>query len=448
MANSLQAGHRNQMSDEDRVREFQRKLYQKAKQDKKFRFYILYDKVGLPHFLRVAYKRCRSNNGKPGVDGMSFKEVERYGVDKFLAEIKLELDNQSYHPQPVKRVFIEKSNGKKRPLGIPTIKDRVVQMSAKMVIEPIFEADFQDCSFGFRPKRSAADAVIAIKENLKKGKTEVLDADLSSYFDTIPHDKLMKLLSLRISDGKMLNLIKMWLKAPVREKGRNTGGKNNKKGTPQGGVISPLLANIYLNLVDQVVMCVTGIFQKNGISMVRYADDFVLMGQRINEQVDGSLKHLLDRMSLTLNEEKTVKLNALEESFDFLGHTFRYSRDLYGKNTRYWNVEPSAKALSGIRRNVREFLKSHGHSPPETVASELNRKLIGWINYYTIPSVTYPAKAKRKLFYYLYQQLNRFYKRKSQRKCKLHRQGAYRVLITKYGMINPVDYTPRLPVNA
>ena len=448
MVNNLQAERRNRMSDEDRVRNFQRKLYQKAKQDKKFRFYILYDKVGIPYFLREAYKRCRANNGKSGVDGMSFKDVERYGVDKFLAEIKLELDNQSYHPQPVKRVYIEKANGKKRPLGIPTIKDRVVQMSAKMVIEPIFEADFEDCSFGFRPKRSAADAVSVIKENLKKGKTEILDADLSAYFDTIPHDKLMKLLSLRISDAKMLKLIKMWLKAPVREKGRDTGGKKNKKGTPQGGVISPLLANIYLNLIDHAVMRITGIFQRYGVSMVRYADDFVLMGKELNSKVEEYLKYLLGKMSLTLNEEKTVKLNALEESFNFLGHTFRYSQDLYVDNRRYWNVEPSEKALSNIRGVIREFLKSHGHSPPEIVASGLNRKLIGWINYYTIPSVTYPAKAKKKLFYYLYQRLDRFYRRKSQRKSKLYRHGALKVLVTKYGMIDPRTYTPRHPVNA
>jgi len=443
LVNHLQTAKIYRQSDDERVRDFQRKLYRKAKQEKEFRFYILYDKVSLPHFLREAYRRCKKNNGSPGVDGKSFTDIEQYGVEKFLNEIAEELKTSLYSPQPVKRVYIEKANGKKRPLGIPTIKDRVVQMSVKMVIEPIFEADFEDCSYGFRPKRSASGAVKAIKENLKTGKTNVLDADLSAYFDTIPHDKLMKLLALRISDGKMLKLIKMWLKAPIQENGRNQGGKKNKKGTPQGGVISPLLANIYLNILDKAVMRATGIFQKHEISIVRYADDFVLMGKELNSDIKEYLTHLLNRMELLLNTEKTTQLNAKETSFDFLGHTFRYSKSLYGGNRKYWNVEPSAKSLNKIRENIRGVLDKSRCLPPDIVAKRLNRTTIGWINYFSIDGVTYPQKAKRKVRYYLANKLQQFYKRKSQRKSKLYRRGAYNVLESKYGLVNPAKYIPK-----
>jgi len=238
---------------EEKIRDFQRKIYRKAKQEKEFRFYILYDKIISKRFLLGAYYRVKKNDGKPGVDGVSFEDIENEGLDSFIDELHKELKDKSYKPSPVMRVYIPKANGKQRPLGIPTIKDRVVQMSCKLVIEPIFEADFEDNSYGFRPERKAADAIKAIKENLEDGKTEVYDADLSSYFDTIPHDKLMYLVGRRISDKHTLNLIKKWLKAPIKEDGKILGGKKNKQGTPQGGVISPLLANIYLNLMDKLI---------------------------------------------------------------------------------------------------------------------------------------------------------------------------------------------------
>lgn len=239
--------------DEERIREFQRKIYRKAKQEQKFKFYILYDKVHSKRFLLEAYYRVKGNKGKPGLDGISFEDIEREGLWEFIGNLSRELREETYKPSAVKRVYIPKANGKQRPLGIPTIKDRVVQMSCKMVIEPIFEADFEETSYGFRPKRSAKDAITEIKENLKAGNTEVLDADLSSYFDTIPHYKLMETVKLRISDKRVLSLIKKWLKAPISENGVLKSGKKNSVGTPQGGVISPLLANIYLNLFDKVV---------------------------------------------------------------------------------------------------------------------------------------------------------------------------------------------------
>ncbi len=272
---NLQIKPKHQMTDAERVQDLQRKLYRKAKQEKDFRFYVLYDKVRLPHFLREAYKRCKAKNGRSGVDGVSFKDIAGFGVDKFISEIIEELESRTYKPQAVLRVEIPKANGKTRPLGIPTVRDRVIQMTVKLVIEPIFEADFEDNSYGFRPRRSAGDAVREIKQNLQAGKSEVFDADLSAYFDTIPHKELMHLLALRISDKNVLHLIKMWLKAPVMENGRPKGGKKNKVGTPQGGVISPLLANIYLHLLDKAVNRIGGIFQRNGVKLIRYADDCV-----------------------------------------------------------------------------------------------------------------------------------------------------------------------------
>lgn len=438
---NLQTKPKHQMSDAERVQDLQRKLYRKAKQDKDFRFYVLYDKVRLPHFLREAYRRCKAKDGCPGVDGVSYKDVEVYGVEKFISEIIEDLENKTYKPQAVLRVEIEKANGKTRPLGIPTVKDRVVQMTVKLVIEPIFEADFEDTSYGFRPRRSADGAVREIKKNLQEGRSDVFDADLSAYFDTIPHKELMHLVALRISDKNILHLIKMWLKSPVMEDGRPKGGKKSKVGIPQGGVISPLLANIYLNLLDKAVNRTGGIFQRNGVKIVRYADDFVLMAEKIPEECYEYMKWMFIKMKLKLNEEKSKVVCAYEESLEFLGHTFRFSDDLYGRPLKYWNIEPSKKSQKKVRSKIREYLSRNGHKTPQILADELNAKLRGWINYYTIKGVTYPAKAKRDLRYYLSKKLQRYYKRKSQRKCKLYNRGAMRVLVNRYGLIDPSKYT-------
>ena len=226
---------RKDMTSLERVRLLQLKLYLKAKQEKGCKFYILYDKIFQKHVMEEAYKRSKSKNGSPGIDKQAFTDVEKYGREKFLTEISEELRKRTYKPQAVKRVWIEKENGGKRPLGIPTIKDRVVQQACKIVIEPIFEADFDNSSYGFRPKRSAKRAIIEIRDNLKQGNQTVYDADLSKYFDTIPHDKLEIVLKERIADPRVLHLIKLWLKVPiVEEDGKYTGGKSNTKGTPQG----------------------------------------------------------------------------------------------------------------------------------------------------------------------------------------------------------------------
>mgnify|MGYP003542131487 CR=1 FL=1 len=435
---NLQTRPKLQMSDKERVRDFQRKLYQKAKQEETFRFYVLYDKVRLPHFLRESYKRCKANRGVAGVDGMTFEDVEVYGVDKFLAEIGEELENRTYKPQPVLRVYIAKANDKTRPLGIPVIKDRILQMAVKLVIEPIFEADFEDSSYGFRPCRSAGDAVREIKQKLQEGKGEVFDADLSAYFDTIPHKELLQLIGKRISDKNVLHLIKMWLKAPVMENGRLTGRRKNKLGTPQGGVISPLLANIYLHELDKAVNREEGVFYQCGIKIIRYADDWVLMAKRMSQRALDYLNKLLKKMKLKLNEDKSRMVNAFDESFDFLGHTFRLDDDILGRKFRkYWNVEPSRKSQLKVRDKIREYLRHNGHKPPQDVANDLNTITRGWINYFTIKGVTYPGRAKRDLRYYLRGKLTRYYKRKSQRKCKLYNQGAFKVLVSRYGLIDP-----------
>jgi group II intron reverse transcriptase/maturase len=230
----------------------------------------------IPYMLREAWESVRANGGSPGVDRLTIADVERYGVEKYLEELGEELRCQSYRPKAVKRVMIPKANGGERPLGIPTIKDRIAQTVCKMILEPIFEADFEDSSYGFRPGRSSKDAIRTIKDNLKEGKTEVYDADLSKYFDTIPHEKLQIALKQRIADPRMLRLINMWLKAPVSERGKSENG--NGTGTPQGGVISPLLANIYLHLIDRIVNNTRSLFGRYGIRIVRYADDFGVPG--------------------------------------------------------------------------------------------------------------------------------------------------------------------------
>lgn len=426
------------MSDEERVRDFQRKLYLKAKQEKEFRFYVLYDKISHRHFLREAYKRVKTNGGSPGVDGVTFEEIEAKGLEKFIEEIKNEIESLTYKPQAVKRVMIPKANGKQRPLGIPTIKDRVVQMSCKMVIEPIFEADFEDSSYGFRPKRSASDAMRTIKENLQEGRTEVYDADLQNYFDAIPHDKLLITIAKRISDKNIIHLIKLWLKAPIEENGKMSGGKKNKVGIPQGGVISPLLSNIYLHLLDRIINKVGSLYNKLDIKIVRYADDFVLLGGKIPIEAIKKLQEILARMELKLNEKKSRLLRAKAEKFDFLGFSIRYDKDIHGRDKRYWNIAPGQKSQKQIRNKIKEYLGKNGHMPAEKIVTELNAKIRGWINYFTIEKVSYPAMAKRKLRWYLVDKLNRYYNRKSQRRSKLYSRRAFEVLTTKYGLVDPI----------
>jgi len=301
----------------DNIRELQRKLYRKAKQEKEYRFYLLYDKVYRPDILNHAYSLVKANKGAPGIDGETFGSIEEKegGAEKYLEDIAGVLKRKEYKPQAVRRVYIPKPAGGKRPLGIPVIRDRVVQMAVKIVIEPIFEADFQDNSYGFRPKRNAHQAVEDVKNHLLKGKIDVIDADISKYFDTIPHDKLMQLVAKRIVDKQILKLIKMWLKAPIveeREDGKKEY-KGNEKGTPQGGVISPLLANIYLNVLD-TLWVIKKVQERLGARLVRYADDSVILCRGNAKRILNGVKLAFEDLGLTLNERKTHIVDARQES--------------------------------------------------------------------------------------------------------------------------------------
>lgn len=431
---------RSEIPDAERVLTLQEKLYQKAKQERGYKFYVLYDKMSIPYMLRQAWKSVKANGGAPGVDRVTIAEIESHGVEPYLNELGEELRKQLYEPQAVKRVMIPKANGGERPLGIPTVRDRIAQTVCKMILEPIFEADFEDSSYGFRPKRSSKDAITAIKENLKQGKTEVYDADLSKYFDTIPHDKLQIALKERITDPRILKLINKWLKVPVCEDGKYTSGKSNGTGTPQGGVISPLLANIYFHMLDRIVNNVGSLFYKYGVKIVRYADDFVLMGRTLPVEITDRLKSLLDRMGLMINESKTRQIDAKKESFNFLGFTIRYDSDIQGRYTKYWNIMPGKKSEQKIRDKVKDYLKTHGHCKAQDVATGLNTIVRGWLNYFEIKGVSYPAMSKRSLRFYMYNSLNRYYRRKSQRKCRLYGHNAFEVLVTRFGLIDPTKY--------
>lgn len=441
MSEPLEMIPKSQMSDKERVRYFQRKLYRKAKQEDSYKFYILYDKIRLPYVLREAYRRCKQNGGSPGVDGVDFTQIEEEGVFGFLETIREELEKETYRPMMVRRVFIPKANGKQRPLGIPTIKDRIVQTACKMIIEPIFEADFCEQSYGFRPKISAGKAIGEIRRNLKEGRDHVFDADLSSYFDTIPHDKLMKVLAMRISDEKILYLIKMWLKAPIKDSdGKISGGMKNRKGTPQGGVISPLLANVYLNILDKAVNRKNSLYKRKGIRIIRYADDFILMGKCIPDSVIDYTAGLLNRMELEINKEKSRLVKARFEPFDFLGFTFRYDRDKHGRPFKYWNVMPSRKSEGRLIVNLRTYLNTHRTTNSRWLCRNMNMKIGGWFRYFSVSGVSYPYSSAHRFESYLSFKLYKHFKKKSQRKSHICNQGAYKILVENYGLINVMNW--------
>ena len=370
------------------IRTLQRKLYRKAKQKPACRFHALYDKVYRADILSQAYNLVRANKGGAGIDGVTFEGIEeREGATALVAELAEALKDKTYQAAPVKRVMIPKADGTARPLGIPTIRDRVAQMAMKLVIEPIFEADFCDTSYGFRPKKSAHDAVDDVTHTLNKGYSEVIDADLSKYFDTIPHNNLMATVAERISDGAVLHLIQMWLKAPVMEvdrKGtkRNVGGgKGNRKGTPQGGVISPLLANLYLHLLDRIWER-RQLQQRLGARIVRYADDLIILCRRGSEKPMEVLRLILERLRLTLNEAKTKIVNTVEGKFDFLGFSIWMSKSKRTGN-HYAHAQPSKKSLQEIKDRVTALTKRvRTMVALEQVVGEVNTAVRGWVGYF------------------------------------------------------------------
>ena len=371
------------------IRTLQRKLYRKAKQEPACRFHALYDKVYRADILEFAYCLVRSKKGSAGIDGITFEVIEENeGAPAFIGELAEALRNKTYKPDPVKRVMIPKSDGSQRPLGIPTIRDRVAQMAAKLVIEPIFEADFCETSYGFRPKKSAHDAVDDVAYAMNTGYTEIIDADLSKYFDTIPHANLMATVAERICDGEILRLIQMWLKAPIMEMDKDGtkrnigGGKGNRKGTPQGGVISPLLSNLYLHILDRIWER-NNLQQRLGARIVRYADDIVILCRRNkSDKAMTVLRQILERLKLTLNETKTKIVNAHNGKFDFLGFSIWMGESSRTGNL-YPHVQPSKKTLQKIKDRVTELTRrTRTNMPLEWIVNELNATVRGWVNYF------------------------------------------------------------------
>jgi RNA-directed DNA polymerase len=392
----------------DKIRNLQRKLYCKAKAEPAFRFYLLYDKVCREDILRHAYALARANAGAPGVDGVSFKQIDASGVEVWLAGLREELVSKTYRPDSVRRVTIPKPGGGKRPLGIPTIRDRVVQTAAKIVLEPIFEADFEDSAYGYRPRRSAVDAVKETHRLICRGYTDVVDADVSKYFDTIPHSDLLKSVARRIVDRHVLWLIKLWLKVPVEERDgdgtrRVSGGKSNSCGTPQGGVASPLLANIYMNrFLKHWRLSKRGeAFRAHVIS---YADDFVILSRGRAEEALTWTKAVMMKLGLTLNEAKTSVKNARKESFDFLGYTLgpqRYRKDGHW----YLGASPSKKSVQRVKTKIGDVLKPGNMGAWPTVRDRLNRLLIGWSAYFGYGT---RLQAYRAIDHYVYDGVRHF----------------------------------------
>jgi len=414
------------------LRELRQKLGQKAKQQKRFCFYSLYAHICRPDTLEAAWRAVRRNQGAPGVDGVSIEQLAATPESEaaFLAELQRSLKERTYRAQPVRRVYIEKANGKLRPLGIPTVRDRVVQAAVLLILEPIFEADFEDCSHGFRPGRSAHDALAAILQHLKEGHTAVYDADLAGYFDSIPHDKLIACVRMRVVDGAVIGLIRQWLNAPVVEpsqEGKPPTVRRNERGTPQGGVLSPLLANIYLHWFDHAFHRWDGPAQWAKAKLVRYADDFVVLARYISPRLQHFIESKLEGwLGLQINREKTHVLNLLQpgQSLDFLGYTFRYDRDLYGGKKRYWNMEPSRKALARERAVLRQKTGPHRCCMPlPELIKDLNRHLRGWANYF---SLGYPRKAMRNIYAFVQCRVVKHLRRRSQRGWRQsHDESAY-----------------------
>jgi RNA-directed DNA polymerase len=413
------------------------KLGQKAKQEPKFRFYTLYGHLIRDDVLWTAWKLVKRNGGAAGMDGITIRQIEaqKGGVKAFLEEIKTMLVTRSYRASPVKRVYIPKSDGRMRPLGIPVLKDRVIQAALLLIIEPIYEADFQECSHGFRPDRSAHDAIDEIKKHVHSGKREIYDADLQGYFDSIPHDKLMKAVEVRIVDARVLKLIRMWLTAPVWEPGKPMQG--TKCGSPQGGVISPLLANIYLNWFDKLFYGRDGPGTWAKAQLIRYADDFVVMARYLTSKIVKWIEETLEgRFGLKINREKTKVVN-LEEprtKVKFLGYDFRWARTRKDPQKKYCQYHASDRAVKAAKEEIRQRTStSLGYMTIEGVVMRLNLFLKGWGKYFC---KGVPSKTFSEINWYVERRLRNFLERRSQRGYKQHLgDGGWHAHFKKLGLL-------------
>ena len=380
------------------VQKLQMALHAKAKESPDFRFYTLYDKVYRKDVLVYAYQRCKANGGAAGVDNQTFEDIEQYGVERWLDELAQELKSRTYKPQPVRRVYIPKPDGKQRPLGIPTIRDRVVETAAMSVLEPIFEADLQPEQYAYRANRSALDAVRHVHKLINTGHRKIVDADLSSYFDSVPHAELMRSVARRVVDGAMLHLIKMWLEAPVEEtdergnQRRSVRNRDEGRGTPQGAPISPLLSNLYMRRFV-LGWKELGYEARWEAYIVNYADDLVICCRTGAKQALDTMQKMMSKLKLTVNDSKTRVCSVPEERFDFLGYTFG---QCYSPKTgrAYLGTVPARKRVQRICGEIREMTgRSTTSLDPGTIVTKLNRTMCGWANYFCLGPVSTAYRA-------------------------------------------------------